>query len=646
MDQLKRITAIPASTTQSQAGAAPAALPKQAARLFRPLAALAAFALVLAAGCTSPLAVETERDLRRSVLDSVRREVIQPIQFPEPLVLKRDVGVERLQLAPELIPELERMAGPASYDRSTFPLDRDLLGQVQRTMPITLEQAVRSAVQNNLSLQFARLAPAISEAQVVAAQSAFDWTFYTNIDAAETDQPRPGTLGVTGARRTAISTQTGLRRNLSSGGVFTAQQDLNYSDDRGTLIPTPAREVAWTFRFDQPILRNFGSDVNLAQVRLSRNAERDQIANLKRELLRVVFETERTYWQLLQAQYDILILQRLYERGIITRDIVVARLDFDATPAQVADARARVERRRADVMRAQNVMRTVSDNLKALMNHPDLPVGDETLLVPVDMAVDQPITYNLADVLLTSIRNRPEIRQAILSIDNTSIRQLLADNARLPRLDLRFQARLAGLGDGYGDAYGDVVGGDFVDYLIGLQFEQPIGNRGPEALLRQRRIERMQAVIAYRDTVQRIANEVKRALRLLATNYHLIEQTRVSRYGEAENLRSFLVERQLIAGLTIQTLDIEFRRQESLALAEREEIAALTDYNSALAQLYTAMGTALEHNRIEFDIADADDLLADGGLHTRKNRIVPAPHELPLIAPRDPAPPWRRDGGD
>jgi outer membrane protein len=596
------------------------------------LAAASTLVVLIAVGCASPLAAQSERDLRRSVLDSVRRELAQPVQFTEQRILERDTGVERLELAPELLPELERMAGPASYDRAAFPMDRDLLGQAQQIVPITLEQAVRSAVQNNLSVQFARLSPAISEAQVVAAQAAFDFTFFTNVDYADASPP-------VGQRRRVLTNQTGLRRPLPTGGVLTFQQDLNQTDPRG--FPT-TRDAAWTFRFDQPLLRNFGSDVNMAQVRLAQNAERDQIAALKRELLRSVLETERAYWQLVQAQYDILILQRLYERGLVTRDVLIARIELDATSPVIADARARVETRRGQVLRAQNAMRIASDNLKTLMNHPDLPIGDETLLAPVDFAVDQPITYNLADVLLTAIRNRPEVRQAILSIDNTSIRQLVADNARLPRLDLRLQTRLAGQGDNWGDAFGDVVDRDFVDYLVGIQFEQPIGNRAAEALFRGRRLERMQAVIAYRNTIQQIVAETKRALRLLVTNYRLIEQTRVSRYAESENLRSFLVERQLIIGLTVQAMDIEFRRQESLAQAEREEIAALIDYMTALAQLYTAMGTALEHNRIEFSIPEADDPLAEGGLHTRRNRIVPAPQDPPYLAPRDSAPFWRR----
>ena len=109
---------------------------------------------------------------------------------------------------------------------------------------------------------------------------------------------------------------------------------------------------------------------------------------------------------------------------------------------------------------------------------------------PINLSEDAPI------------RNRPESQQAILSIDNTSIRQQVADNQRLPRLDLRLQTRFAGLDDSYGDAYSDVVESQFVDYLAGLQFEQPIGNRQAEEQYRQRRLEHRRSALADRHRIE------------------------------------------------------------------------------------------------------------------------------------------------
>lgn len=609
-----------------------------------------AAALAGAAGCSSPLSVQTERDLRRSVLDSVQREMTGAREHPELRTTTRGGGIERLNLKPELIPELERMAGSTSYDRRILPMDADLVGQAQGTLPLTLEQAVKGAVNNNLQVQFARLQPAIAESQVVAAQAAFNWTLFNSFEWNNLDQNSVqttqgfATSGLPTNERQTVANSTGLKRNLVSGGQFTVQNDLNYTNTTTpglTTKPNPVDEAAVLVRLDQPLLRGFGSDVTMAQVRLNRNAERDAIASLKRDLIRTVSDTEKAYWTLVQAQRDLLILQRLYDRGVQTRDRVVARVNLDAAPAQIADARSRVERRAADVLRAQNGLRSASDALKVLINDPRATIGSEVLLIPVDDGIDAPVSFSLVDVIETAVRARPEVQQSVLSIDNTSIRQQVADNARLPRLDLRLQARASGMSDDYSGAYNDVGGRDFIDYLVGIQFELPLGNEAAEAGFRQRRLERMQATIAYRNTVQQVVLEAKRALRAVATNFQLIEQTRVSRYAAAENLRSFEVEMQLTQGMTVVNLDLQFQRQEALAQAERDEIGALMDYQTSLAALYAAMGTALEHNQIEFKVPNADEPPVADGLNTPRNPVTRQDAKTPQYVP--PWPSWKPD---
>lgn len=567
---------------------------------------------LLSAGCESPLRASGEADLRRSVVEKVQRELAEGRANPALRETTRDVGVSRLDLKPETLKTLDEMAGPGAYVGRELPLPEDLTATPARTVTISLEHAIRSAVERNLQVQFARLAPAVSGAQLVTAEAAFDWTFFSNLEYTNVDEPRSrqstsGILtGVSSEQRQAVSSTTGLRKPLETGGSFQVQQELIYTDNSTPglrVSPDPASQLAVTVQLDQPLLRNFGSDVALAQVRLSRNAERESVARLKRDLISTVTDTERAYWQVVQAKRDLEILRRLLERGVEVRDQLAQRRTLDATPAQIADATARVERRRADLLRAQTALRRASDRLKLLINDPDLPVGGEVILLPADSALDAPVAYSLADSITTALEKRPEIQQAILSIDDTSIRQRVAEQNRLPQLDMRLQTRFLALEDNAGEAY-ENLDGSFVDYLVGLFFEQQIGNRAPEAELRRRRIERMQATISYQNTVQQIVLEVKNALDNMTTSYKLIEQTRTSRYAATEVLRALLVEKETIRGYTVERLDLELNRQESLANAEREEVAALIDYNVSLAELAAATGMALERNRIDFKVED------------------------------------------
>lgn len=585
---------------------------------YHPRAILGAFALATAAGCSNPLQRQTTGDLRDSIEQSTSRELAPAEARPQPEQLTRAPG--EVDFPPERMEELAKMAGPTAYGAELPPLGPDLLNQAQAgaMFRIDLQQAVARAVSHNLGAQAARLDPAISEARVVAASAAFDWVFFANgrwdrVDEPLTTQVIGGVaVGVGANESQSVGYTTGIRKRTTSGGVVSIAQGLTYTDNKtsgASYFPDPSNRAILTLDIQQPLLRGAGSDVALAEVRLAENTERRSVQTLKATLIETITETERAYWRLVQAQRNLQILQRLVERGIETRDVLKSRLAFDVKPAEYSDAVATVERRRADVIRAINLLRLSSDRLKFLMNDPELTIGSETLLVAADDAIDQPISFSLLDSMTRALASRPEVQDAILNIDDASIRSTLADNARLPMLDMAFRATFNGLDADVDGAYGDVSEAQFVDFLLQLAFEQPIGNREAEANYRARQLERLRTVIAYRDVIRTVVFEVKAALRNLGTNYRLIEQTRSARLAAAENLRTLLVQEQTIQSLTPSFLDLKLRRQESLAQAEQDELAALIDYNIAMADYHQSLGDALERNRIRFVVPDAGEFI-------------------------------------
>jgi outer membrane protein TolC len=608
------------SRSRSTLPASPSSLPAG-------VVVVAGMVALLAGGCqtASPIADQSEKQLKRSLIEAAERELEDTKGQPLPVVTDRDDGIQRLELRDDIRDELELMAGPKAYGDQVPALGVDLTGRAVRTVSINLERVIRGVIEQNVQIQFARLQPAISEAQLQAAEAAFDWTLVANTNYSAQDSPRVSTQGSTifAEEAQTVSGSVALRRQLIGGGRFAIQNDASYNDNSVPGInqrPNPANQTSLSLQWDQPLLRNFGSDVAKAEVRLARNQQRVSIQQLRRDLLRTSTEAERTYWQLVRSYRDLMVVQNLLRRGEEVQAQVKARVDIDANSAQVADATARVERRRSDLLRAQTQMRIVSDQLKVLINDPNLPVGSEVVLIPSDDAQDAPIKFNLAESVRTAIQNRPEVQQAILSIDDASIRQLVADNARLPDLSLRLQTRFSALDDSMGEAYVSLLDGSYIDYVAGLSFEMPIGNRRPEAEFRRRRLERMQSVLSYRNTVQQIVNEVKAALNRVVLNYSLIGQTNLSRLAASEALRVLQVDKEQGGGYTIERLNIELNNQEQVAAAEREEIEALTEYNSALADLFLSMGTALERNNIEFVVPTTDDELSAAARNAGEER--------------------------
>ncbi len=571
-----------------------------------------AFVLVVV-GCQSPLGPrEPNEMLRQSVENTVQRELAS---LPE-----ANTRLETTQQPSETEHALEQRRqeldalGPYSRtQRDRYDLGVDLTGADQQELAINLESAIRSSVVSNLPVQRARLEPAITEAQVVVAEAAFDAIFFASGRFSRTDQPQttPIIMGIpVGTPVTGRETQryeTGIRQPLRSGGELSISTDLTRSENRTPglgLAPDPAYSSAVRLSLSQPLLRGFGSDVNTASIRLARTENRRSVEQLRSDLLNLVNNVESAYWSLVFAWHDLAILQWLVDQGTGVRDVLEARQEFDTRLAQFADAVATVEQRKANVIRARRELRLRSDQLKALINDPELTVGSEVLLRPVDAMVAAPISYNLRDALTTAISNRPEVRQAVLAIDDASVRQLLADNSRLPILNLSAELAYFGLDDSSSGSYSNLNDGDFVDYAIGLSFEMPIGNRAAEAEYRAARLRRSSTVIGYRQAVQNIVLDVKAALRDVITNFELIQATRSFRVAQAENLRALLAEEETMAGLTPEFLDLKLRRQEGLANARQQELLALVQYDQSVATLYRALGIGLSMNRIDIEIVD------------------------------------------
>ena len=574
----------------------------------------ACLALVVSAGgCTSRSGYESTERLRESVIMSAQRELGPAQTLPEPRPLDEPEIVD-LGFDEERLKELRRMAGPTAYDDDPLPdLGRGLLPEDTATIAVSLQQAVVASVENNLRVQASRLGPAISGAEVLAAQAAFDWTFFTNFEWNSVDQPsrvpvvNGVPLGVGATTRQSVAYESGVRKPLISGGTLELSVGQTYTDDTSpgsNLFPDPANSVFVDVELTQPLLRGFGSDVALSTIRLSRNTERRSIQRLRQDLIDTITAVEIAYWDLDAAYRELRVRLRLLRRGLETRDILDARRDFDVRPAEFSDAVATVESRRATVIRAQNSVRLASDTLKALINDPRLTVGSETLIVPVESPATQAITFSLLDSLVAALANRPDVAQAVLGIDDASIRAVVAENARLPRLDLAFTTRFQGLDQGAPGAFDRLTETDFVDLAVGLQFEQPIGNRAAEANFRASQLRRTQEVINYRAVVQESVRQVKAALRDIQTNYRLIQQTEVARLASTENIRTLAVLEETTQALTPDFLDLKFSRQNALAQSEIDEIRARRDYNVALAQYYAAMGTTLRRNAVDLVVPD------------------------------------------
>jgi len=557
--------------------------------------------------CTSPLDQTGEADLRRTMIAEHRRR-LETMTDDQVRRIEREPSEVEQALSPQRKQQLDDMSGVEQYSQEPLDMGGDLLGREQtRTVKLSLQRAIELAVKHNLSLEQSRLAPAIAQAQETRARAEFDAILFTDASFTKRDTPRPAGVGQglsNDQTSENVELRTGIRKPLTTGGQVTVEGALNRQQQSPSFFNVNTfYDADALLRLEQPLLRNFGTDVNTASIRLAENAQRRDVQQLKQRVLERVLQVEQAYWQLLLVKRQLQIQQRLLERTIEDRDRLKAREDFDVSPVRLTEANSFVERRRSTVIRTRQDLRRQSDELKRLMNAPSLPVAGEALVMPVETPVEEPISYNLLDAVTTALQQRPALKQALLNIKDASIRQRVADNQRLPQLDLNATIAFSGLAadDGAG-AFEEVADRNFIDYVIGGTFSYPIGNRGPEARYTQRRLERRRSVLTYRDEAQQVVLDVKNALREMVRAYELMGSTRASRRAAADSLRAIQEQEQAGAALTPEfLLDLKLDTQQRLAEAQIAEAEAQVDYNIAIARFYRAMGTLLDRNGIDFN---------------------------------------------
>ena len=344
----------------------------------------------------------------------------------------------------------------------------------QRQVYMSLGECIRRALANNYGIRFEGYSPAIEVTRIVEAEAQFDPHVFFNFTEDKQDRPSsaPQLQGTSAETR---SFNGGLRTLLPTGMQVEGRYSFVRSEsDLGFQTINPAYTNNYVLQFRQPMLRGFGLDFNRSQINVARNNHKISMARFSRQVQEILLEVESRYWELVQARREVPVQAELLAQSEQTLEVVEARLYLDTIPAATAQTRARVARLEGEFVVIKARLRDAEDRLKSILNDPELTLADDVEIVPTDDPSAGPIGAGPTDVL----------REARLAVENTAIGVGVAKNQALPQLDVSFQVNYSGLGSNPDAAWDQLHGSDFIDYLVMLEVEWPIGNRGPRAALR------------------------------------------------------------------------------------------------------------------------------------------------------------------
>ncbi len=549
-------------------------------------------------GALIQLAGSQSADTRRASLvtgpdvDEVPLPADILVEIPDPSEAER-VFAERLAQVKQTARE-ERVV--RQYERVVAQA-RENLNELHRShqVELSLAECMHRALANNYAIRLESYNPAISRANLVEAEAAFDAVFFLDLSYTNTDQPTASQLASN--QSDFRQYQGGIRKLLPTGmQVQTSVVQSRSFTDLVFATLNPSYDTRFTASFTQPLLRGFGLDYNRSAINIARVGQQvdyEQFLILVRDTL---MSLEEAYWGLVSARRFAMVLAETVGQNRVTYQNMRDRGDYDATPVVINNSKSRWKSRQVEYLEAVKRVRDAEDVLINLLNDPDFKLSDDVEIIPIEALFAAPIALDHFAVARTALEQRSEIRQARLGIEQARIQTQRAKNETLPQLDLAFQYDVQGIGTNADNSFDNMTTNRFRSYAVSVSFSYPIGNRGPRVALRRARMQESQAMVQLELVLDAVVQEVNAAVRQLNVRYEQIPPQLGAVNAADANLRALQARAESVGPNYLET---ELSAIEQVASTRRRLLQVITDYNVAIAKLEQAKGTLLDYNNVE-----------------------------------------------
>lgn len=317
----------------------------------------------------------------------------------------------------------EKVAPPASLEAAIENAFQAAAGgqaslstDITTTLPLSRDGAIVAALARNRSLAVEQFAPEIAAAGIDIARAAFDpaltatASFSRNAVAGATEDDFTKSRAFQSSAKLSERLPTGTEVFLSGGYSQTcvADAEKTYSG-------------SWSAGINQSLLRGFGTNVNLVNLRQAHNQAAISQHELRGFILQLVQQSENAYWDLVLANETLKIRRSaltLAEQQLQTNlDMIEAgKLAQDSA----VSARADLASRKADLVSAEADVRNKTIALIQILN-PDNPNQWNIVFQPQDAPNVAYVDLNPSLSAVLADRYRPELAQSRLSLANKDL---------------------------------------------------------------------------------------------------------------------------------------------------------------------------------------------------------------------------------
>ncbi|HET6955465.1 MAG TPA: efflux RND transporter permease subunit [Vicinamibacterales bacterium] len=469
------------------------------------------------------------------------------------------------------------------------------------TLRLTVDEAVKMALDNNVDLAADRLDPQISDTRVAAAANVFRPTFNAGLNSSNQLLPPSNFLTPVAQENDVNSSNAGLSQKLPKfGTTYNLGWTWTHTNSNSILNSyNPLVQSGLSFAVSQPLIRDLFIDNNRQQLATSRTNREIADTRLRESLVHTTANVKSAYWALVSARATVDARKSTLELAEELVRVNKAKVDVGTSPPlDLVSAQAEVASDQEQLIIAETGVKEAEDRLRLLIFDTS---NRDNWNVAID-AIDSPpittVTIDLEGAVTHALSARADLVRARKDIDNAQTSVKYTSNQKLPDVRVNanysasglggtqilrtggFPGTIVGPGDitGLGNVLSQLFTNNYPTWGVGVSVSYPLGNSVEQANSARAHIEHSQAEQRLKGDEARAVQQVRDAAWKIEMNAKRIDTTRSAR--ELAEQRLDAERKRFEVGMSTSFLTIQAQRD--LAQARTNELSAVLAYDLSL----------------------------------------------------------------
>ena len=533
----------------------------------------------------------------------------------------------RAQVSEARIQELIKQASErmAIQVGTQTPQPATAAGQNRPVVALSLEDAVKLALDRNLDIAVQRLNPEINDIAIASAQAVYNPTLTSTIGpSSRSTLPTSQLQLAQGGGTTVTSTMTyngGLSQSIPwGGGSFVAQ--LNNS--RATANPVsnnalfnPQITSNWSFSYLQPLLRNFNIDSTRRGIAVAKINRDISDVQLRATITNTLSNVRNAYWDYVFAVQSVEVAQKSVDLGDQLVKDNQTRVEVGTmAPIDVVQAQSQAATARQNLAVARQTMQTTELALKRLIVSGTQDPNWNAKIDPTDRPEFAVQAIDIDAAVRRALNERTDLQIAKQNLASNDVTlKFLRDQLR-PATDLALTYNPQGVGGtelvrsnaagqlgstitdqinlGMAQAFSSLLQNQYPIWSAQLNFSYPLGTSTQKANIARANVQVNQVQAQVKQIELQIATDVTNAAVTVQSNGDRVQAAQAARELAQKQLEA--EQSKFEVGMSTNYNVIQSQRD--LATAQNNELQAVLNYRKSLVELERLQQTTLQNLNI------------------------------------------------